>query len=97
MGPFEAFLPEHIQGGMSRYVEHGIEPGGFLYAVLCNDLRDAIGRASEDSVIQLSNIVSYCHNKIPGQCWGSREKVDAWIALHRRKREDESQLTLPGV
>jgi len=31
-------LPEHIRGGMKLYLEDHVEPGGFLRAVLENDL-----------------------------------------------------------
>ncbi len=35
-------LPEHMQDGMRRYIENGIEGGSFMMAVLCNDLMGAI-------------------------------------------------------
>lgn len=72
-------LPEHMQDGMRLYIERGIEPGSFLYAVLCNDLMGAFGRA--DSVNQ-SRIKDYCqflYNDAPSQSHGSAAKVNAWI------------------
>lgn len=38
-------VPIGLRGGMLRYVDHGIPPGGFLTAVICNDLLEATGRA----------------------------------------------------
>ena len=31
-------IPEHMRGGIERYVNHGIPPGSFLTAIICNDL-----------------------------------------------------------
>jgi hypothetical protein len=39
-------LPEHLRGGMERYLEQGLPPGAFLQHVIANDLREACGRAA---------------------------------------------------
>ena len=75
----EAKVPEHILPGLKRYVDHHIEPGGFLRAVLENDLKEAFGRADEDSRNGLFDIVCWLYNCAPGKCWGSPEKVQAWL------------------
>ena len=38
-------LPDYMQSGVQYYIEHGYEPGGFLTAVICNDLANAVGKA----------------------------------------------------
>ena len=40
-------IPEHMWGAIVRYYENGIPPGGFLEAVINNDLREACARADE--------------------------------------------------
>lgn len=72
-------VPEHVQGGLRRYVEHRIEPGGFLLAVLTNDLRESVGRADHICLPAIPDIISWLYNKAPGTCWGSPEKVTSWL------------------
>ena len=36
-------LPEHLRGGLREYIERGRIPGGFLMAVIQNDLTNAFG------------------------------------------------------
>lgn len=65
------------------YVDKGFEPGDFLTAVICNNLSEAIGRADSDNMRNLPAFVAYFYNECPAPCWGSRAKMDAWIALDR--------------
>ncbi|KKN45148.1 hypothetical protein LCGC14_0686010 [marine sediment metagenome] len=74
----KAKLPQHIQGAMDRWVEQAIPPGGFLTAVLSNNLRGAFGCADHINLQHMQEIVMYCYWEIPGNCWGSRESVAAW-------------------
>lgn len=89
MNPTDPFLPEHMRRGMQNYLEHGIEPGSFLSAVLCNDLKGAVGAADHINLQYLTNIVAYCYNEIPAECWGSEDKFNRWVQLHLKKRMDE--------
>lgn len=71
-------LPEHIQGGVQRYIEHGIIPGDFLQAVICNDLKESFGRADDTNIKRMFDIVSFFYNEAPAGCWGSRKIMTAW-------------------
>jgi hypothetical protein len=71
-------LPEGLRAGMRRYIEHGILPGGFLQAVLRNDLKEATLRADDTNLLAMRDIVLFMHAEAPSGCWGSREKVEAW-------------------
>lgn len=71
-------------GGMQLYIEEGILPGHFLSAVLRNDLFEAVGRADSYNLSLIPNIVKWIWNEAPSQCWGSPEKVRAWIDLRRK-------------
>lgn len=72
-------LPEHMQGGMKRYIEDGIPPGGFLYAVLCNDLMGAVRKADDINQHRLIDYARFLYNEAPSNCYGSPQKVEAWI------------------
>lgn len=59
-------IPDYIQDSIRRYVEDRIKPGGFMTAVLCNDLYEATGRADENSLKALHLIVRWFANRAPG-------------------------------
>ena len=73
-------IPAHTQGALARYVECGFMPGGFLTAVLNNDLFGAVTRADELNVQVLPEIVRYVYNELPASCWGSTERMEAYAA-----------------
>jgi hypothetical protein len=71
--------PVHILDSINRYVEHKLEPGGFVTAVLSNDLTEAFKTADTDSEAGIRDILKYIRWEIPSLCWGSRAKVEAWL------------------
>ena len=73
-------LPEHLQAGVRAYIEHHRDVGGFLAAVFMNDLSNAVGRADEENLPRLHEIVRWVYNEAPSGCWGSRETVQKWLA-----------------
>lgn len=66
--------------GLQRYVEHRVPTGGFLRAVLENDLKEACIRADLENIEVIPIYVHWLYNKAPVICWGSPEKVKAWLA-----------------
>jgi hypothetical protein len=72
-------LPPHMREGMLDYIEKGYAPGGFLMAVLCNDLKGAAGRADSVNQRYLLQYAQYLMWYVPHICWGNEEKVMAWI------------------
>jgi hypothetical protein len=60
-----AAIPELMRGGIQRYVEHGVQPGQFLSAVLCNDLRGAISRADSTNINILHLYVQWFDRYFP--------------------------------
>ena len=80
-------LPEGLQGGMQMYIEHGISGGGFLNAVLENDLFSAVMRADVTNLKELPNIVRWVHNEAPPYSHGSKLKVKEWI--NKIREEDD--------
>lgn len=72
-------VPEHLRAGLRRYIEHGVEPGGFLCAAIENDFVGAVSRwHGFHSGVQ--EVVSFLHNFMPPPAWGSKERRLAWQA-----------------
>lgn len=63
-GEYE-IIPQLTRDSIMRYVEHGVQPGGFLTAVLCNDLYNATGRADRENLAALPAIVRWFANNRP--------------------------------
>ena len=72
-------VPDHTINPLVMYIVYRIPPGGFLRAVLENDLMEAFGRADQTNALCMKNIVSFIYNYAPMQCHGSNPKVQAWI------------------
>jgi len=75
-------IPAHTLAALDRYVKHHILPGGFLTAVLSNDLFGAIARADRENKLALSEICQYIYNELPGDCWGSKDIMWKWVENH---------------
>ena len=80
------YIRDEMIEAIGRYVDHGIGPGDFLCAVICNNLREAIGCADDENLDNLPAFVAYFHNEVPGPCWGSTLKMTEWIRLHEENR-----------
>ena len=77
-----------IVAAIRRYADQGIPVGGFLTAVMANDLMLAIGKADDDNVKTIPEICCYVYNETPSGCHGSPEKVKAWIEMNYARRKD---------
>ncbi len=77
-------LPEHMRDGTKLYIEQGIPPGGFLTAVIENDLVEACGRADHINKRKLTDIVSWFYNVAPSNCWGSPRNFQLWRGMDMR-------------
>jgi hypothetical protein len=73
-------VPHHIREGLARYINVGCPVGGFLHAVLTNDLRDAVARADDMNLAALRHIMQWLYCQAPGGCSGSAARVQAWQA-----------------
>ena len=56
--------------------------GSFTTALLSNNL-SAILRADKESLAGIKDLVRFIYNEIPAECWGSPEKVSAWLEATR--------------
>jgi hypothetical protein len=71
---------------LNRYVVGHIPTGDFLKAVLSNNLVESFARADDENLQPMFEIIKYCYNEIPSTCWGSPEKVEAWVEDGNKKQ-----------
>ena len=76
-------IPSHTKAVIDRYVRDHCPTGGFLYAVLTNDLFEAVARADEYNRECLSDICEYIQTHIPSIAWGNPEKVRQWLEPYK--------------
>lgn len=72
-------IPKHTKEALELYVHSGIKPGGFLQAVLRNDLFGAYGRADALNIQNMFAIISYIYNYVPSAAHGSEEQIETWV------------------
>lgn len=75
---YYSVIPCRILKAINGHVRKGISTGGFVHAVMSNDLKEAVGRADDECRKVICEIVGYLYNVCPTGCWGSKEKVMKW-------------------
>ena len=87
--PVYCVIKQSTIESINNYVLYGYEPGGFVNAVLANDLMQAMGGADRENRLTLHAICSYIYNEISMSCHGSYEKVEAHLKyVHERLSRD---------
>jgi hypothetical protein len=56
---------------IQRYVEHRLEPGSFVKALMANDLIGAFNNADEINQNEMIGYVKFIYNRLPRVCFGS--------------------------
>ena len=64
---------------LMRYLRHHCPTGGFLEAVLSNDLKESCARADDRNLWQLPLLVAYLYNEAPNVAWGSHDRYKDWL------------------
>jgi len=72
-------IPEHMRAGIELYVNRGILLGSFLRAIICNDLSAAVANADAVNMGLIPVYTAWFYNEAPSTCWGSPEKMKAWM------------------
>jgi hypothetical protein len=72
-------LPDILHDSLVAYIETGRPTGGFLEAVLSNDLMGAFKRADAQSCAYLEAVARWLYDKAPGDAWGDYKTVQKWI------------------
>jgi len=76
----ESEVPIPLHSGLVEYFAGRRETGGFLKAVLENDLREACVRADDFNRYEIATIVLFLNRYVPSTAWGSPAIVEAWLA-----------------
>lgn len=74
-------LPERLRPGLRGYLLDGHPVGGFLTALIENDLMTAAVKADPESLAALPALARFLYNDTPSSCWGSRTHREEWQAL----------------
>ena len=69
----------HLREGLRRYLQGRTETGGFLRCVLENDFSGAVARAHPTMFLGQMKTLNDVLLRMPGEAWGSPEKVAAWL------------------
>lgn len=80
LGPEYADLPEWFIPALEAYLDYGELDEPFLTALLENDLKGVISHADDTALTHLRTMFRLVYNHIPGNVWGSYEKVVAHCA-----------------
>ena len=79
-------IPDHTQSALTKYIEQGIPTGGFLNAVLRNNLADAMATADTFNMYYLKDIVTWVWNHALSNSWGDTPTINAWLESFKNKR-----------
>jgi hypothetical protein len=74
-------IPEHLRGGLARHLVHGIRTGGFLEAVLENDLARAVAYGDDKALAGIKPLIVFLENYAPRGAWGPHGSQFNWRAL----------------
>ncbi len=77
----EAGVPAHNHEALIEYIFAGRPTGGFLSALLANDLKQTCAQADHINAAAIHKIVGWLWNHAPIACWGSAPKVGEWIMI----------------
>ena len=78
-----SIIPQTTIESLARYETQGIMPGGFLCAVLSNDLMAAVTSADAYNLKTLKDICQYIYNEMPEASHGSPAAVRDWVKMIR--------------
>lgn len=72
-------VPSNLHDGLISYLVERRAVGGFLTAVLSNDLTQTVARADPETGQFLRQIVRFLLHTVPSSAWGSPAAVQAWL------------------
>lgn len=71
-------IPRITREALDTWAQTARPGGGFVQAVIANDLRGAVESADEEHVDVLPVVVAYAVNRLPAACWGSQQRAADW-------------------
>ena len=75
----------YMKEAVQRYIEQGTQPGGFLTAVICNDLKESFAKADDNNLAALQAWVEWFCWQAPFVCWGSPTKMASWMKARQNE------------
>jgi len=81
------YLTDNCKSAMFNYLLHGWEPGGFLTAVLTNDLYRAALVCDFENAKNLTFVARWVYHSLPRICYGDQARMNEWCSLSDRERE----------
>ena len=81
-------MTDLCEGALKRYFEHGLPPGSFLTAIICNDLHRAVGCADSFNLPLIPEYVKFMVNEVPGNAWGNAETMRSWMNQQRNQHKE---------
>jgi len=83
---FPEYIPLHTAKALELYLLDGLPPGGFLEAVLCNNLFRAVAVADSVNQEHLWSITKAVLNIAPIAATGSYENIEKWCEPDNEER-----------
>lgn len=90
-------IPQAIKTAIDNWVLNGEAPGGFVNAILKNDLLGAIKSGDPESINSLKDIVDYLISGVPADCWGDKNKIVQWAASGGQKGIAEARQRITRI
>lgn len=82
-------IPDTIQEGLWNYMSYGIQPGGFVTAVLMNDFFSAMARADHTwNGRSFKDLAKWIDNNMPRYMRGDEKSMIAWQEKTDEERRD---------
>jgi len=81
-------IPGYMQDGIISYYKHGWQPGGFLCALINNDLMETFAHADETNKHCILQYVLWFYNYAPSGTWGYATAVGDYIKMKEKEVAD---------
>ena len=85
-------IPEHLRGGLARWLIHGLPPGSFLSSAIAGDLFAAAAHADYISLANLGYLARFIDIFWPPDAKGAVSKK-IWGALSQPNRDAKLRLS----
>lgn len=73
-------IPSPVYQALKNYLVYRRPAGDFVMAVLRNNLHESLSRADSTNLESLPIIVHFIYWSVPGNSWGSDERVKNWLS-----------------
>jgi hypothetical protein len=77
-------IPEPVYRALRSYLADRQPVGHFVTAVLHNNLHEALAKADVVNLESLPIIVQFVYWSLPGNAWGSPERVSNWLNYYEK-------------